>query len=95
LWMPTVVNGQVAIQLAKLTAAGFPATLLRSLVLGLVKDAVKESFITATDEAIIVDVQQLVRRQNLPIAVCFEVRAVSCVEGGIFAEAGWPPAAGR
>ncbi len=87
-WAATLVEGRVVVQLTSLTAAGFPATMLRSLVLGMLKDVVKEPFITATDEAIVVDVQEFVRRRNLPIGLRFEVQAVRCVEGGVFAEAG-------
>ena len=90
LWLPTVVDGQVVVQLVNLNAAGFPATLFRSLVLSMLKDAVKEPFITTTEEAIVVDVQEFIRREKLPIALRFEVQAVRCVQGGIFAEAGLP-----
>ena len=38
-----------------------------------------------------VDVQELVRRQNLPVNLRFEVQALHCVEGGVVAEAGLPP----
>ena len=93
-WQPGVTpEGRVAVRLVELKAAGFPATLFRSLVLGILKDAVKEPFIEATDEAVIVDVQEFVRRENLPIALRFAMRAVRCVEGGIFVEAGWPATA--
>ena len=93
LWAPKVIEGRVVVYLISLKAAGFPATMLRSLVLGMLKDAVKESFVTATEEAIVVDVHEFIRRENLPVALRFEVRAVSCVEGGVFAEAGWPESA--
>ena len=43
-----------------------------------------------TDEAIVVDVQELVRREKLPVLVRFDVQAVRCVEGGVEAEAGLP-----
>ena len=90
-WQPSVTKeGRVAVQLVDLKAAGFPATLFRSLVLGLLKDAVKEPFIETTDEAVVVDVQDIVRRENLPVALRFEMRAVRCVEGGVVVEAGLP-----
>ncbi len=92
-WRPSVTQeGRVAVQLVDLKAAGFPATLFRSLVLGLLKDAVKEPFIEATEDAIVVDVQELVRRENLPVTLRFEMRAIRCIERGVVVEAGLPTA---
>jgi hypothetical protein len=90
LWQPAVEGGRVVARLAALSAAGFPATPLRALVLDILKSQVKEPFIEVQDEAVVVDVQDLVKRQNLPVALRFEVRAVRCLEGGIEAEAGLP-----
>ncbi len=91
LWQPGVTKeGRVAVQLVELKAAGIPATLFRSLVLSLLKDAVKEPFVEATEEAIIVDVQEFVRRENLPVTLRFEMRAIRCIEGGVVVEAGLP-----
>jgi hypothetical protein len=90
-WRPEVTQeGRVVVQLVGLTAAGFPATLLRSLVLGLLKDAIKEPFIETTEEAIVVDVQEFVRREKLPIEVRFAIQSVRCVQAGVVVEAGLP-----
>ena len=88
LWRPAVTDGRLTVHLAGLSAAGIPATPLRALVLTLLKDAVKEPFIEVGEEAIVVDVQEFVRRQNLPVALRFDLQAVRCVEGGVEAEAG-------
>ena len=91
LWRPEAVDGKATIRLAALTAAGVSATkMLRPLVMGLLKDAVKDPAVQVTEEAIIVDVQDLLRRQDLPVALRFEVQALRCVEGGVVAEAGLP-----
>mgnify|MGYP001167495683 CR=1 FL=1 len=92
LWQPAVEGGRVTAKLAGLSAAGFPATPLRALVLDLVKGQIKEPFIEVQEESIVVDVQDLVKRQDLPLAVRFEVRAIHCLEGGILVEAGLPEA---
>jgi hypothetical protein len=89
-WKPDVADGKVTVHLTHLTAAGFPATMLRPLVLGALKDAIKEPFIQVLDEAVVVDVQEFVREQKLPVVVTFAVQAVRCVEGGVVAEAGLP-----
>jgi hypothetical protein len=89
-WKPDVADGKITIRLTHLTAAGFPATMLRPLVLGALKDAIKESFIQVADEAVVVDVQEAVREQKLPVAVTFALQAVRCVDGGVTAEAGPP-----
>ena len=95
LWQLGVENGRVAARLAGLSAAGFPATPLRALVLGILKDQVKEPFIEVQDEAVVVDVQDLVKRQDPPVALRFEVQAVRCLDGAIVAEAGLPEAANQ
>lgn len=89
-WRPAVVGGKVTVELVELTAAGFPATILRPLVMGALRDAVKDAAVQVTDEAIVVDVQELVRRERLPVNVRFEVQSVRCVDGGVVAEAGLP-----
>ena len=89
-WRPTVVGGKASAELVELTAAGFPATILRPLVMGALRDAVKDAAVQVTDEAIVVDVQELVRREKLPVNVRFEVQSVRCVDGGVVAEAGLP-----
>ena len=92
LWRPEVVGGKVAANLVNLTAAGFPATtMLRPLVMGALKDAIKDPAVQVTEEAVVVDVQELVRREKPPVNIRFEVQAVRCVEGGVEAEAGLPP----
>jgi len=91
LWKPDVRDGKLTVHLAHLTAAGFPATMLRPLVLGALKDAIKEPFVQVVDEAVVVDLQEFVREQKLPVAVTFVLQAVRCVEGGVVAEVG-PPA---
>lgn len=92
LWQPAVEDGRVVVRLAALSAAGFPATPLRALVLDLLKGQIKEPFIDVRDDAVVVDVQDLVRQQNLPMALRFEVLAVRCLEGGVVVEAGLPAA---
>jgi hypothetical protein len=87
-WKPDVADGKVTVHLTHLTAAGFPATMLRPLVLGALKDAIKEPFVQVVDEAVVVDVQEFVREQKLPVALTFAVQAVRCIEGGVVAEAG-------
>ncbi len=89
-WKPDVANGKVTVHLTHLTAAGFPATMLRPLVLGALKDAIKEPFVQVVDEAVVVDVQEFVREQKLPVSVTFAVQAVRCLEGGVVVEAGTP-----
>ncbi len=86
-WKPDVTDGKVVIHLTHLTAAGFPATMLRPLVMGALKDAIKEPFVQI-DEAVVVDVQEAVREQKLPVSLAFVVQAVRCVQGGVTAEAG-------
>src|SRR5262249_49869308 len=81
LWQLGVENGRVAARLAGLSAAGFPATPLRALVLGILKDQVKEPFIDVQEDAVVVDVQDLIKRQNLPLTLRFEVLAVHCLDG--------------
>ena len=93
LWRPQVVGGKAAAELVGLTAAGFPATPLRRLVLDALKDALKDPAVQITDEAVVVDVQEMIKREKLPINVRFELRALRCVEGGVEAEAGLPDAA--
>jgi len=90
LWKPDVADGKITIHLAHLTAAGFPATMLRPLVLGALKDAIKEPFIQVLDEAVVVDLHEFVREQKLPVALMFVVQAVRCIDGGVVAEAGTP-----
>lgn len=92
LWRPGVVDGKAAAHLVGLTAAGFPATPLRRLVLDAIKDAIKDPAVVVTDDAVLVDIQDLVKREKLPVNVRFEVRALRCVEGGVEAEAGLPAA---
>ncbi len=89
-WKPEAADGKITVRLTHLTAAGFPATMLRPLVLGALKDAIKESFVQVVDDAVVVDVQQAVREQKLPVALTFALQAVRCVEGGVVAEAGAP-----
>jgi hypothetical protein len=89
-WKPDVADGKVTVHLTHLTAAGFPATMLRPLVLGALKDAIKEPFIQILDESVVVDVQEFVRKQKLPVGLTFAVQSVRCVEGGVVAEAGLP-----
>jgi hypothetical protein len=84
-WKPDVADGKITVRLTHLTAAGFPATMLRPLVLGALKDAIKESFVQVVDDAVVVDVQKL------PVDVTFLLKSVQCAEGGVTAEAG-PPA---
>jgi hypothetical protein len=90
-WKPDVADGKITVRLTHLTAAGFPATMLRPLVLGALKDAIKESFVQVVDDAVVVDVHQAVREQKLPVDVTFLLKSVQCAEGGVTAEAG-PPA---
>ena len=87
-WKPDVAEGKIAVHLTHLTAAGFPATMLRPLVLGALKDAIKEPFVQVIDEAVVVDVQEAVREQKLPVNVAFTLQSVRCIAGGIVAEAG-------
>jgi hypothetical protein len=90
-WLPKVVAGRVAVYMLSLKAAGVPATkILRPLVLTLLKDAIKEPFVEVLEEAIVVDVQELVRRQNLPVRLTFELQALRLVAGGVVVEAGLP-----
>jgi hypothetical protein len=89
-WKPDVADGKITIRLAQLTAAGFPATMLRPLVLGALKDAIKESFIQVAEDAVVVDLHEFVREQKLPVPVTFTLQAVRCVDGGVVAEAGMP-----
>jgi hypothetical protein len=87
-WRPAVEEGRLTATLDSLKAGGFPATPFRSLLLGMLKEAVKEPFIQVRDDAVVVDVQNLIRRQDLPVRVSFALQAVRCVEGGVFVEAG-------
>ena len=80
----------MAAYLESLKAGAFSAKLLRPLVLSMIKDAIAEPFVTARDDALVVDVQDLVRRQKSPVPVSFEVKNVSCIEGGVVVEAGLP-----
>jgi hypothetical protein len=88
-WRPRVEgDGRVAVSLEGLKAAGFPAKVLGPLVLTLLKDAIKEPFVEVKEDAVVVDVQEFVRRQDLPVRVAFAVQVVRCVAGGLVAEAG-------
>jgi hypothetical protein len=90
-WKPDVADGKVTVHLTHLTAAGFPATMLRPLVLGALKDAIKEPFVQVVDEAVVVDLHELVREQKLPLPVTFLLKSVHCIDGGVVAEAESPP----
>src|SRR4051794_18432941 len=61
-WRPSGVQGRLAVQLVELKAGGFPATLFRSVAMGLLKDAVNEPFLQVLDDGLLVDVQEFVRR---------------------------------
>jgi hypothetical protein len=87
LWRPVVEGGRLTAYLDNLKAGGFPATPLRSLVLGMLRDAIKEPFIEVRDDALVVDVQDLVKRQKLPMPLSFALKAVTCVAGGVVVEA--------
>jgi hypothetical protein len=89
-WRLGVVDGRVEVRLADLSAAGLPAGPLRGLVLRALDDQIAAPGIRVTDEAILVDVQEVVRRQEPPVTLAFLVRSVACVEGGLQVEAGWP-----
>jgi hypothetical protein len=90
-WKPDVADGKVTVHLTHLTAAGFRATMLRPLVLGALKDAIKEPFVQVVDEAVVVDLHELVREQKLPLPVTFLLKSVHCIDGGVVAEAESPP----
>lgn len=87
-WRPVVEEGRLTAYLESLKAGGFPATPLRSLVLGMLRDAIKEPFIQVRDDALVVDVQDLVLRQKLPVQLKFALKAVTCVAGAVVVEAG-------
>jgi hypothetical protein len=92
-WRLAVVNGQIEVRLADLTAGGFPVP-LRGLVLRALGDHIAAPGLRVTDEAILVDVQEVVRRQDPPVRLEFHLRSVTCVAGGVVVEAGWPGSPG-
>jgi hypothetical protein len=90
LWQLAVNDGRVEARLVDLSAAKLPAGPLRSVVLRALGDHIAEPGVSATDEAIVLDVRELVRRQKPPVRLDFAVQAVTCTTGGLIVEAGWP-----
>jgi hypothetical protein len=90
LWQLGAAGGRVEARLIDLSAGGMSAGPMRKVVLHALGGMLAEPGVSVSDDAVLLDVPEMVRRRKLPLRLDFVVRAVRCVEGGVVLEAGWP-----
>ena len=87
LWTVALADGCVVARLNSLKVAGIPAGKLRGVLLKVLRDALpKEPGIRVEDEVVRVDLNEVLRKREVPLLV--RLTAVRCVEGSIVIEAG-------
>jgi hypothetical protein len=92
LWEVSAAEGQVQARLASIKVAGLPATLLRGVLLKVIRDATgHQPGIRVVDESVFVDVAQLLQARKVPVSL--HLTGLSCGTGQVVLEAGPPPAA--
>jgi hypothetical protein len=89
LWEVSVAAGVVQSRLAHVKVAGLPATLLRGVLLKVIRDATaQQPGLSVQDDAVRIDVQEALRAKGIPLNVY--PTAVQCGEGHVILEAGSP-----
>jgi hypothetical protein len=87
LWELSVIAGVLEARLASVKVAGLPATLLRGVLLKVIRDATAaQPGVRVQDERICVDVGAVLKDKKIPVAV--ELTAVYCGPGEVVIEAG-------
>ena len=87
LWVCSVVEGQIQAQLTQVRVAGFPATKLRGVLLGVVAENLANlPGLQIKDDVIRLDVNTFLQARSIPIRVT--PSAVHCQPGLIVLEAG-------
>jgi hypothetical protein len=86
LWAPGVEEGVVLARLASIKVAGWPAGVLRGLLLKMIRDHVAaEPGVWVENETVRVDVQQALQARGVPLRV--RLTSVRCEGGQIVVEA--------
>ncbi len=87
LWVCSVTAGQLRAQLSQVRVAGFPATKLRGVLLGVLSEYLtSQAGIQIQEDVILFDVDAFLRAQDIPVRVT--LTAVHCQAGWIVLEAG-------
>jgi hypothetical protein len=91
LWAPQVKDGVVQARLASVKVAGWPAGVLRGLLLKMIREQVaKEPGVCVDHETVRVDVQQVLLARGIPLHI--RLTSLRCEAGQLVVEAG--PTAG-
>jgi hypothetical protein len=87
LWELTVANGAVQARLASVKVAGLPATLLRGVLLKVIRDVTAQHpGLSVQDESVFVEVGPLLQAKK--ISVTIHLTGVRCSAGQVVIEAG-------
>jgi hypothetical protein len=86
LWEPAVNGGRITARLGGFKAMGIPVAMLKSMILGALRDAVTGSgAIHVDDEGVQVDLERLLADEGLSIRT--NLKAVRCQPGRLIVEA--------
>jgi hypothetical protein len=89
LWEVSVAAGVVRSRLAHVKVAGLPATLLRGVLLKVIRDATAQHpGLSVQDDAVRIDINQALQARKVPLSVY--PTAVVCGDGHLVLEAGPP-----
>jgi hypothetical protein len=88
-WALSIEEGRVSARLASLRVAGLPASKFQGMILSMARDALMgRPGVTVTDDAILLDAEELLRREGLNVKL--NLKAIRCVPGGATIEGGAP-----
>jgi hypothetical protein len=91
-WEILVAENRVQAKLAAVKVAGLPATMLRGVLLKVIRDATsKEPGITVDGDSVLVDVGGILTARQVPLEI--HLTTAQCMAGQMLIEAGAPPIA--
>jgi hypothetical protein len=87
LWELSVADGAVQARLASVKVAGLPATLLRGVLLKVIRDVTaQQPGLSVREDSLVVEVAEYLRAKNIPVTI--RLTAVRCGAGEVVIEAG-------
>jgi hypothetical protein len=91
LWQVSVNGGHLAAQLADVKVVGFPAAMLKGVLIGIIRDALNAGDAARVDgESLRIDPDRLLAEHGFPART--NLTAVRCEEGRLFIESTLPAA---
>jgi hypothetical protein len=85
-WELTVADGKLQARLSSFKALGIPVSLLKSMIMTAIRDAVgEEDAVEVNEEVVRLDVERLLAREGIPVRT--NLKAVRCQAGQLVIEA--------